>query len=92
MFDNPKLFRVTTADISLHALLEGQLGFLNKKFEVVGIAADTGLLKEVGMMYRCIGRLPYYRISSAFSSLSDCSEKKGRSSFIQIPPREVCFR
>ena len=49
MFDNPKLFRVTTADISLHALLEGQLGFLNKKFEVVGIAADTGLLKEVGM-------------------------------------------
>ena len=43
-----KLFRVTTVDLSLHALLEGQLGFLGKEFEVVGIAADTGLLKGVG--------------------------------------------
>jgi len=29
-------------------LLEGQLGFLNREFEVVGVAADTGLLKAVG--------------------------------------------
>ena len=44
----PKLIRVTTVDLSLHVLLEGQLGFLNKEFEVVGVAADTGLLKAVG--------------------------------------------
>lgn len=29
-------------------LLEGQLGFLNRAFEVVGVAADTGLLESVG--------------------------------------------
>ncbi len=44
----PKLIRVTTVDLSLHVLLEGQLGFLNREFEVVGVAADTGLLKAVG--------------------------------------------
>lgn len=43
-----KLVRVTTVDLSLYALLEGQLGFLNKEFEVVGVSADTGLLKTVG--------------------------------------------
>ncbi len=43
-----KLFRVTTVDLSLFALLDGQLGFLNREFEVVGLAADTGLLKAVG--------------------------------------------
>lgn len=43
-----KLIRVTTVDLSLHVLLEGQLGFLNREFEVVGVAADTGLLKAVG--------------------------------------------
>ena len=42
------LIRVTTIDLSLHVLLEGQLRFLNNEFEVVGIAADTGLLKGVG--------------------------------------------
>ena len=44
----PKLIRVTTVDLSLHVLLEGQLGFLNREFELVGVAADTGLLKAVG--------------------------------------------
>jgi len=42
-----KLFRVTTADISLNSLLKGQLKFLNQYFEVVGVAKDTGVLKEV---------------------------------------------
>lgn len=42
------LIRVTTVDLSLFGLLEGQLRFLNKEFEVVGVAADTGLLKNVG--------------------------------------------
>ena len=42
-----KLIRVTTADISLDSLLRGQLKFLNQYFEVVGVAKDTGVLKEV---------------------------------------------
>ncbi|MBQ5979816.1 MAG: glycosyltransferase family 4 protein [Bacteroidales bacterium] len=43
-----KLIRVTTADISLDGLLQGQLRFLNKEYEVVGLSADTGVLKDVG--------------------------------------------
>lgn len=42
-----KLIRVTTADISLDGLLKGQLKFLNQYFEVIGVAKDTGVLKEV---------------------------------------------
>ena len=42
-----KLIRVTTADISLNSLLKGQLMFLNQYFEVIGVAKDTGVLKEV---------------------------------------------
>ena len=42
-----KLIRVTTADISLNSLLKGQLKFLNQYFEVIGVAKDTGALKEV---------------------------------------------
>ena len=42
-----KLVRITTADISLNSLLKGQLKFLNQYFEVVGVAKDTGVLKEV---------------------------------------------
>lgn len=42
-----KLIRVTTADISLDGLLQGQLRFLNQYFEVVGLAADTGSLSKV---------------------------------------------
>ena len=42
-----KIVRVTTADISLNSLLKGQLKFLNQYFEVVGVAKDTGVLKEV---------------------------------------------
>lgn len=42
-----KLLRLTTADISLDVLLKGQLKFLNDYYEVVGVAADTGLLENV---------------------------------------------
>lgn len=43
-----KLIRVTTADISLNSLIRGQLRFLNRYYEVVGVARDTGVLDEVG--------------------------------------------
>jgi glycosyltransferase involved in cell wall biosynthesis len=43
----PKLIRLTTVDISLDKLLEGQLKFLNKHFEVVAVAKDEGLLQRV---------------------------------------------
>lgn len=42
-----KIIRVTTADISLFSLLDGQLRFLNQYYDVVGLAADTGLLDSV---------------------------------------------
>lgn len=42
-----KIIRVTTADISLDILLKGQLQYLNNYFEVVGVAADTGVLQTV---------------------------------------------
>ena len=42
-----KLIRITTADISLNSLLKGQLKFLNQYFEVIGVAKDTGVLKDV---------------------------------------------
>ena len=44
----PKLIRVTTSDISLASLLCGQLRFLNKDFDVVGLAANSSVLKAVG--------------------------------------------
>ena len=43
----PKLIRLTTADISLYSLLKGQLKFLSRDFEVVGVASDTGVLQQV---------------------------------------------
>ena len=43
-----KLIRLTTADISLEGLLQGQLKFLNLHFEVVGVAKDTGVLLQTG--------------------------------------------
>ena len=43
-----KLLRVTTVDISLDLLLHGQLQFLNQYYDVVGVAADTGVLQAVG--------------------------------------------
>jgi glycosyltransferase involved in cell wall biosynthesis len=43
-----KLLRVTTADISLNGLLKGQLRYLSTYYEVVGVAANTGRLEQVG--------------------------------------------
>lgn len=43
-----KLFRLTTADVSLNSLLKGQLCFLNQYFDVVGVSSDTGILSLVG--------------------------------------------
>lgn len=43
-----KLIRLTTSDISLDILLRGQLGFLSQSLDVTGVAADTGLLSEIG--------------------------------------------
>ena len=42
-----KILRLTTADISLNSLLKGQLHFLSKEFDVVGVASDTGVLQKV---------------------------------------------
>lgn len=44
-----KVIRVTTVDLSLERLLEGQLEYLNQYYEVIGIASDTGLLEKVGL-------------------------------------------
>lgn len=44
-----KLIRLTTADISLDGFLKGQLKYLNQYYEVVGVAADTGVLKNVAV-------------------------------------------
>lgn len=45
--DKKKLIRLTTADISLEGLLEGQLRFLSQYYDVVGVASDTGVLNKV---------------------------------------------
>lgn len=45
----PKVMRVTTVDLSLERLLEGQLKYLNQYYDVIGIASDTGLLEKVGL-------------------------------------------
>lgn len=43
-----RLVRLTTTDISLNKLIEGQLKFLSTDFDVIGVASDTGVLKSVG--------------------------------------------
>lgn len=42
-----KLIRITTVPSSLRTLLKGQHRFMNKHYEVIGIAADGDPLKEV---------------------------------------------
>ncbi|MDD7257135.1 MAG: glycosyltransferase family 4 protein [Prevotellaceae bacterium] len=42
-----KLIRLTTVDISLRNLINGQLRFLNQYYDVVGVAADNGQLHDV---------------------------------------------
>jgi glycosyltransferase involved in cell wall biosynthesis len=44
-----KLIRITTVPISMNIILKGQLAFMNKYFEVIGISShDEKHLKEVG--------------------------------------------
>lgn len=45
--EKKKLMRLTTVDLSLDKFLCGQLRFMNQYFDVVGVAADTGLLQKV---------------------------------------------
>lgn len=42
-----KIIRVTTVSTSLDALLKGQLNFLGKYYDVVGVASDVGTLDNV---------------------------------------------
>ncbi|WP_288920420.1 glycosyltransferase family 4 protein [uncultured Prevotella sp.] len=51
-----KLIRVTTHDISLDSFLEGQLRFLSRYYDVVGVAKDTGVMERVRQRegVRCI--------------------------------------
>ena len=64
-----KLFRLNTIDWSL-GMLRGQLRFLNQEFEVVAVANDSGILKEVAERegVRTIG-VPMHR---AISIAADC--------------------
>ena len=64
-----KLFRLNTIDWSL-GMLSGQLKFLNQEFEVVAVANDSGILKEVAERegVRTIGAPMHREISIA----ADC--------------------
>lgn len=64
-----KLIRLNTVDWSL-GMLQGQLKFLNQEFEVVAVADDSGLLKEVELRegVRTIG-VPMHR---EISIAADC--------------------
>jgi glycosyltransferase involved in cell wall biosynthesis len=42
-----KLLRITTSSVSIDLLLKGQLAFMNRYFEVVGVASDDGYLEKV---------------------------------------------
>jgi glycosyltransferase involved in cell wall biosynthesis len=43
-----KLIRITTVPISLDKLIEGQLAFMKRNYEVIGISSGGGLLASVG--------------------------------------------
>lgn len=64
-----KLFRLNTIDWSLN-MLRGQLEFLNREFEVVAVADDSGVLQEVAERegVRTIG-VPMHR---EISLAADC--------------------
>lgn len=44
----PKLIRITTVPMSLEKLLEGQLEYMQKHFDVTAISADKEKLEELG--------------------------------------------
>lgn len=46
--DTIKIIRITTVASSLKGLLKGQLAFMNKYYEVVGISSDVALLEQAG--------------------------------------------
>ena len=90
-----KLFRVTTADISLDGLLKGQLKYLNQYFEVVGVAKDTGVLEEVGKRegIRVIDaplERPISLIKDIRALYTGCSVKKNLGACMPIPRKVVC--
>jgi len=43
-----KLIRITTVPISLDKLLEGQLSFMNKKYQVIAVSSNTLELEKIG--------------------------------------------
>ncbi len=45
-----KLVRITTVPISLEKLLEGQLNFINKYYDVTAVSSDEPNLRRVGML------------------------------------------
>lgn len=52
MTGKKKLLRVTTSDISLNALIKGQLKFMNQYYDVVALSNNTGLLDKVAQRER----------------------------------------
>lgn len=68
--DKKKLIRLTTIDLSLDKFLRGQLQYLNQYFDVVGVAADTGLLQGVASRegIRCID-VPMHRKISLLADI-----------------------
>ena len=63
--------RVTTSDISLDSLLTGQLRFLNRYYDVVGVAADSGRMDLVRERegVRCVD-VPMHREISLSADLA----------------------
>lgn len=43
-----KLIRITTVPISLDKLLSGQLAFMNRFYQVIGVSSDAAYLEKVG--------------------------------------------
>lgn len=69
-YKKQKLFRLTTIDLSLDKLIEGQMKFLSQYYDVTGVASDTGLLQKVGQRegVRVIN-VPMHREISLFNDL-----------------------
>ncbi|SRX75861.1 glycosyltransferase family 4 protein [Aequorivita antarctica] len=48
ILNKTKIVRITTIPVSLEKLLEGQLAFMSKEFEVIAISSEEDRLKEYG--------------------------------------------
>lgn len=44
----PKLIRITTVPLSLEKLLEGQLGYMNRFFDVTAVSSEEERLRRYG--------------------------------------------